>query len=38
MATFVNMVQILAMALKGHGHEDFAVLGQFCSKIITLRL
>ena len=24
--------------LKGHCHEDFAVLGQFCAKIITLRL
>ena len=24
--------------LKGHCHKDFAVLGQFCAKIITLRL
>ena len=24
--------------LKGHCHEDFAVLGQFCAKIITLKL
>ena len=24
--------------LKEHCHEDFAVLGQFCAKIITLRL
>ena len=24
--------------LKGQCHEDFAVLGQFCAKIITLRL
>ena len=24
--------------LKGHCQEDFAVLGQFCAKIITLRL
>ena len=24
--------------LKGHCHENFAVLGQFCAKIITLRL
>ena len=24
--------------LKGHCHEDFVVLGQFCAKIITLRL
>ena len=23
--------------LKGHCHEDFAVLGQFCAKIITLK-
>ena len=25
-------------SLKGQCHEDFAVLGQFCAKIITLRL
>ena len=24
--------------LKEHCHEDFAVLGQFCAKIITLSL
>ena len=24
--------------LKGHCHEYFAVLGQFCAKLITLRL
>ena len=24
--------------LKGQCHEDFAVLGQFCAKIITLRV
>ena len=24
--------------LKEHCHEDFAVLGQFCAKIISLRL
>ena len=24
--------------LKEHCHDDFAVLGQFCAKIITLRL
>ena len=24
--------------LKGHCHQDFAVLGQFCAKIITVRL
>ena len=24
--------------LKGQCHEDFAVLGQFCAKIISLRL
>ena len=24
--------------LKGQCHEDFAVLGQFCAKIIALRL
>ena len=24
--------------LKGQCHEEFAVLGQFCAKIITLRL
>ena len=24
--------------LKGHCHENFVVLGQFCAKIITLRL
>ena len=24
--------------LNGHCHEDFAVLGQFCAKIITVRL
>ena len=24
--------------LKGHCHEDFAALSQFCAKIITLRL
>ena len=26
------------VSLKGHCHEDFAVLGQFCAKIIPLRL
>ena len=26
------------LCLKGQCHEDFAVLGQFCAKIITLRL
>ena len=26
-----------AKTLKGHCHEDFAVLGQLCAKIITLR-
>ena len=29
---------VLNLTLKGHCHEDFAVLGQFCAKIITLRL
>ena len=24
--------------LKGHCHDDFAVLGQFCAEIITLKL
>ena len=28
----------LAHTSKGQCHEDFAVLGQFCAKIITLRL
>ena len=23
--------------LKGHCHKDFAVLGQFCAKIITIK-
>ena len=27
-----------AFNLKEHCHEDFAVLAQFCAKIITLRL
>ena len=26
-----------AMVLKGHCHEAFTVLGQFCAKIFTLR-
>ena len=26
------------MFLKEQCHEDFAVLGQFCAKIVTLRL
>ena len=26
------------LRVKGHCHEDFAVLGQFCAKIVTLRL
>ena len=28
----------LISSLKGQLHEDFAVLSQFCAKIITLRL
>jgi len=28
---------LLFACLKGQCHEDFAVLGQFCAKIITLR-
>ena len=26
------------LRLKGHCHDDFAVLGQFCAEIITLKL
>ena len=26
------------LILKGHCHEDFAVLGQFCAEIIALKL
>ena len=29
---------ITGPTLKGQCHEDFAVLGQFCAKIITLKL
>ena len=29
---------IIDKTLKGQCHEDFAVSGQFCAKIITLRL
>ena len=32
------MVLITGYLLKGHCHEDFAVLDQFWAKIITLRL
>ena len=28
----------IRILLKGHCHKDFAVLGQFCTRIITLRL
>ena len=35
----VNLKETLLIRdLKGHCHEDFAVLGEFCAKIITLRL
>ena len=33
-----TLVPLCVPTLKGHCHEDFAVLGQFCAKIITLRL
>ena len=35
---FVPNKLILLLSLKGQYHEDFAVLRQFCAKIITLRL
>ena len=40
----LGMIQLLSRAsclwrrLKGHCHDDFAVLGQFCAEIITLKL
>ena len=35
-----SILQIISVNifLKGQCHEDFAVLGQFCAKIITFRL
>ena len=37
--SFLLALSVLTLfMLKGHCHEDFAVLGQFCAKIITLRL
>ena len=33
-----NLKKNVTLVLKEQCHEDFAVLGQFCPKIITLRL
>ena len=33
-----NSLRKINLKLKEQCHEDFAVLGQFCDKIITLRL
>ena len=33
-----DQVSLSVPILKGHCQEDFAVLGQFCAKIITSRL
>ena len=33
-----NLISLHYSILKEQCHGDFAVLGQFCSKIITLRL
>ena len=39
---FTFALQVVALkkglTLKGQCHEDFIVLGQFCAKIISLRL
>ena len=35
LSTFFKTNEILWTFLKGHCHENFAVLGQFCAKIIT---
>ena len=37
-AFLVLLFSLLSIILKGQCHEDFAVLGQFCAKIISLRL
>ena len=34
----LTLTQSDPLPLKGHCHEDFAVLGQLCAKTITLRL
>ena len=38
LSTFFKTNEILWTFLKGHCHENFAVLGQFCAKIITWKL
>ena len=36
--TFLKQTIFISSLLKEQCDEDFAVLGQFCAKIITLRL
>ena len=38
MIVYIKKWQVLYLDLKGQCHEDFAVLGQFWTKIVTLRL
>ena len=38
MLTGFNDMEHQIMFLKGHCNEDFAVLGQFCAKIVISRL
>ena len=38
MTTTIIVIIIRLLLLKEQCHEDFAVLGQFCAKIITLML
>ena len=35
---FIKIYSQASAILKGQCHEDFAVLGQFCAKIISLKL
>ena len=34
----VHILTLTGLVLKGQCHKDFAVLGQFCAKIMILRL
>ena len=37
-STIYHFIQNISLFLKGQCHKDFTVFGQFCAKIITLRL